>query len=301
MTTIEVMLPFYGGAAMLREAVDSVLAQDDGHWALTVVDDCYPDPTSAAWVAAVEDPRVRLVRNSRNQGVSRTFQQCLDLATHDWVVFMGYDDRMLPSYVARMRRLVDAHPDVSYVQPGVKVIDAVGKPIAPLADRVKARLRPQVEEPTVLDSRETIESLLRGDWAYFPSLCWRREAIARFGFDERLETVLDLWLQMQLLLDGGRLLLDPEVTFEYRRHPTQASTLTATDVTRFHEEKEVLLRMRDIAAARGWRRARRIASRHLSSRLHALVTLTGQLGRGRLSGSGLLLAHAFTNRRRPPE
>ena len=34
--TIDIMLPFYGSAEQLREAVDSVLSQDDGDWRLTV-------------------------------------------------------------------------------------------------------------------------------------------------------------------------------------------------------------------------------------------------------------------------
>lgn len=296
--TIDVMLPFYGDATLLREAVDSVRGQDHADWRLTVVDDAYPDPDAAAWVSAVDDDRVRLIRNERNLGVSRSFQRCLDLASASWVVFMGGDDRMLPHYVSRMHSLVDSHHDFAYVQPGVRVIDAAGEPAHPLADRVKARIRPQVDGPTELDPVTTIESLLRGDWAYFPSICWRREAIVRYGFSPRYETVLDWWLQMQLLVDGERMLLDPEVTFEYRRHAEAASSKTALDVSRFHEEKAMLLDMRDIAEARGWRRARRIASLHPSSRLHALVSLASGVRAGQSAGARELLMHAFTNRRR---
>lgn len=296
--TIEVMLPFYGDPGLLKEAVASTLQQDDDDWLLTVVDDAYPDPSAARWVAAVDHDRVRLVRNDRNQGVSRTFQQCLDMATSDWVVFMGGDDRMLPNYVSRMHSLVDAERGFAYIQPGVRVIDDEGRPALPLADRVKAHYRPRVDKPTVLADQVTIETLLRGDWAYFPSICWRREAITRYGFTARYETVLDWWLQMQLLLGGGSMLLDPQITFEYRRHAQAASAVAAIDVSRFHEEKAMLLEMRDIAAARGWRRARRIAALHASSRLHALATLAVRARTGRHAGGRELLLHAFTNRLR---
>jgi glycosyltransferase involved in cell wall biosynthesis len=297
--TVEVMLPFYGDAALLREAVESVRTQDDGAWRLTVVDDAYPDAAAAAWLEEVGDERIRLVRNEQNLGVSRSFQRCLDLAEADWVVFMGGDDRMLPTYISRMRTLVDAFGDVTYIQPGVRVIDAAGRPARPLVDRVKARYRPDVDQPTVLDPVTTIETLLRGDWAYFPSICWRREVISRYGFSDRYETVLDWWLQLQLLVDGGRMLLDPEVTFEYRRHAEAASSRTALDVSRFREEKALLLDMREIAASRGWSRARRIAALHASSRLHAVVTVATGATRGRVTGGRELLAHAFTNHRPP--
>ena len=96
MTTIDVMLPFWGSADLLRVAVDSVLAQDDPHWRLTVIDDAYPDPAAAAWVADIADERVLFMRNEENLGVSGSFQLCLDLAEADWVVIFGCDDRMLP-------------------------------------------------------------------------------------------------------------------------------------------------------------------------------------------------------------
>ena len=299
--TIEVLLPFYGDPAHLKEAVDSVLAQDDPDWRLTVVDDAYPDPDAAAWVGSIPDERVRLLRNETNLGVSGSFQRCLDLATAEWVVFMGGDDRMRPHFIARMRAGIAAHPHVAYLQPGVQVIDDLGRPSRPLADRLKAHYRGRlgVVTPTVVDSLPLLESLLRGNWMYFPATCWRREAIARHGFEPRYEIVLDWWLQLRLLHDGERALLDPEVTFEYRRHATQASTTAALDASRFHEEKSLVLQLRDVAERRGWRRARRIATLHLSSRLHALTTLASQLRAGRVAGTPVLVRHAFTNRRPP--
>jgi glycosyltransferase involved in cell wall biosynthesis len=295
--TVEVMLPFYGDSALLREAVDSVCRQDDGDWRLTVLDDAFPDAAAAGWVADLQDERISLVRNEHNLGVNRAFQHCLDLAEADWVVFMGGDDRMLPGYVSRMHTLVESESGFAWIQPGVRVIDADGDPVWPLTDRVKARYRPAVERPTVLETMPTIESLLRGDWAYFPSICWHRETIARHGFSPRYETVLDWWLQLQLLMEGERMLLDPEVTFEYRRHADAASSVAALDVSRFREEKALLLDMRDAAASNRWRRARRIATLHASSRLHALLTLAGAARRGQVGDARELLRHAVTNKR----
>jgi len=77
--TVELLLPFYGDAGQLREAVDSILAQDDPHWRLTVIDDAYPDPTAAAWIGELDDERVRLLRNETNLGVSGSFQRCVNI------------------------------------------------------------------------------------------------------------------------------------------------------------------------------------------------------------------------------
>ena len=293
------MLPFYGSADLLTEAVDSILAQDDPHWRLTVIDDAYPDPAAAAWVADLDDERVRFRRNERNLGVSGSFQLSLDLATEDWLVIMGCDDRMLPGFVGRMRELVALHPDVAYVQPGVRVIDEGGAPHLPLGDRLKDHYRLDVGSPEVVGGEVLTESLMRGNWMYFPATCWHRPTIEPIGFEPTYRIVLDWWLQLQLLLQGDSALIDPEVTFEYRRHPFQVSTTSAFDVTRFHEEKALSLRMREIARRRGWSRAQRAATWHASSRLHALVTLGKLLRAGRVRGSGALLTHALTNKRPP--
>ena len=294
--TIEIVLPFYGEAALLREAVDSVLAQSDPDWRLTVLDDAYPDPAAAGWVAELTDSRVQYVRNKVNLGVSGSFQKSVDLATADWVVIMGGDDRMLPGYVARMNAMVAAHPDVAYVQPGVRVIDGDGQPANPMADRIKSLIRIDVDEPTVVDPKTMTESLLRGNWMYFPATCWNRPAVAAYGFEPRYTVVLDWLLQLRLLQDGGRVLLDPEVTFEYRRHAAQVSTGAAFDFSRFHEEKALSLGMREVTGRRGWTRARRNAAWHLSSRLHALLTLGKLLVSGQVRGTGALLTHVLTNR-----
>lgn len=290
------MLPFYGDSGQLREAVTSVLAQEDPHWRLTVIDDAYPDEAAAAWIADLTDPRVRLLRNPVNLGVSGSFQRCLEMATEDWVVIMGGDDRMLPGYVARVRAGAFANPDVAFIQPGVRVIDEQGRPALPLVDRMKSRVRLRVDRPTTVDPETLATSLLRGNWMYFPANVWNRKLALEHGFEPQYEIVLDWLLMLQLLLTGHSALIDPEVTFEYRRHPESVSSSAAFDVSRFHEEKALVLGMREVTRRRGWHRASRKATAHTMSRLHAVVMLLRRLARGYFRGSGDLLVHVLTNR-----
>jgi glycosyltransferase involved in cell wall biosynthesis len=293
---IEILLPFYGDAGLLRETVESVLAQDDPHWKLVVIDDAYPDPTAASWVGELDDERVTYLRNPVNLGVSGAFQRCLDVATGDWIVIMGGDDRMLPRFVGRMREGIRDHPDVAYLQPAVRVIDDEGRPSLPLPDRLKNHYRFSISTPTVFGGRQLTESLLRGNWMYFPATCWRREIVTQYGFQPEYEVVLDLHLQLQILADGGTMLLDPALTFEYRRHAASVSSFTAHDATRFQEEKRFFARTREDALARGWTRAARIARLHVSSRLHALARLPGTLKARDLRGARELVRHAVSNR-----
>jgi glycosyltransferase involved in cell wall biosynthesis len=294
--TVDVMLPHYGRLDLVQATVRSVLAQDDPNWRLTVVDDTgeSADDALAEWCAGLADDRVRYHRNPRNLGINRNFQQCVDLVEHDLAVLIGNDDLMLPGYVGTVRRAHAAHPEVAIIQPGVEVVDAEGAPARSIVDLSKRWVyAPRVAEPTVLAGQELAVSLLRGNWLYFPSICWRSEPLRRTGFREGLDVVQDLALVLDLVLDGESLLVEPTTCFRYRRHDASVSSAHAADGRRFAEERAFFLESADRMAARGWPRAARAARRHLSSRLNALTRLPTAARHGGLGGVRTLARHAF--------
>ena len=136
-------------------------------------------------------------------------------------------------------------------------------------------------------------SLLRGNWLYFPSICWRAGPLRRTGFREGLSVVQDLALVLDLVLAGESLLVEPTVCFRYRRHRTSVSSAQAADGRRFAEERAFFLATADRMAAHGWPRAARAARRHLASRLNALTRLPAALRHGPGDGARTLARHAF--------
>jgi glycosyltransferase involved in cell wall biosynthesis len=295
-TTVDIMLPHYGRLDLVQATVRSVLSQDDPNWRLTVVDDSgeLADDALADWCAGLGDERVRYHRNPRNLGINRNFQQCVDLVEHDLAVIIGNDDLMLPGYVGTVRRAHAAHPDVTIIQPGVEVVDADGARARTLVDLGKRWVyAPRVSEPTVLAGEELAVSLLRGNWLYFPSICWRSEPLQRTGFREGLDVVQDLALVLDLVLDGESLLVEPALGFRYRRHDASVSSAHAADGRRFAEERAFFLETADRMAVRGWPRASRAARRHLSSRLNALTRLPAAVRHDGLGGVRTLARHAF--------
>jgi GT2 family glycosyltransferase len=296
--TLDIMLPYYGDVALMQAAVRSVLAQSDPGWRLTVVDDGQ-EAGVPEWFGQLGDARVRYLRNPHNLGVTGNFQRCVDLADHPYLVLMGTDDVMLPNYVATIRSVLEQHPGIGLVQPGVQVIDASGELTDTLADRVKRRLyAPRRTGRLVLGGEELATSLLRGNWLYFPSLCWRTEAIKAVGFREDLLVIQDLALIIDLLERGERLAVDPTVCFSYRRHAVSYSSLGASAGTRFTEARRYFLDVADRMDARGWHRAARVARRYVSSRLHAITLLPAAIKGGQAEGVRTLSRHAFGPGRR---
>lgn len=277
--TFEILLPFYGAFAPLKAAVRSVLAQEDGALTLLVLEDGDQGFDTAGWLSSLDDDRVRYLVNPTRLGIAATFQRALDESVGDYVVFLGCDDVMLPNYLQSIRAALAQVADADVIQPGVLVIDAEGRLVMPLGDRIKAALRPRVRRPTVLNNESVAARLMQGNWTYFPSICWRRDTIRRHGYRADLPTLLDLALLIDVLAEGGSFVLSPETAFHYRRHPASASSRTAADRTRFNEE----IRFHEESAARftqlGWNRAARSARLRLTSRLHAALRRLSSLRR----------------------
>jgi len=290
---LDVMMPFYGDPTLFRAAVQSVLDQTDSHWRLVVIDDLYPDMEPGAWLQGLGDSRVVYHRNIVNLGVAGNFARCIELAEASHTVIMGCDDLLLPNYVARMRARIREFPDASYLQPGVEVIDSEGRVKRPLPDRVKDRYRPDVSGALELGGEQLATSLLRGNWTYFPSICWRTETLRKHGFRSEFQVVLDLALQIEIVLDGGTLVLDSEPTFHYRRHSASVSSWKANDGSRFLEERSFFLSTATRLQEHGWRTAARTAAHHYSSRLNALTRVPAAVAAGSGRGIRTLLAHTF--------
>jgi glycosyltransferase involved in cell wall biosynthesis len=271
---IDVALPYYGDVDLMKQAVRSVLGQQVQDWRLFVVDDGFPDPEPARWFADdVDDPRVTYQRNEHNLGANGNYRKCLDLATAPILVVMGADDVMQPNFLQVAADNFTAFGDAAIVQCGVAVIDEHGRLVRPLGDRIKERLAPNVDGPTLLAGEDLAVSLLRANWTYFPSLAWRTESMRRIGFREGLHVTQDLALILDTIRNGGGLVVDPTLAFLYRRHSQSDSSVKALDGRRFDEERALFAAEARDFAGRGWDRAARAARRHLTSRTNALTLL----------------------------
>lgn len=292
--TVDILVPAYGPALALAELVESVLAQSDPAWRLTIIDDAYPDEALPGWAAGLCDARIKYVRNSANLGLTRNFAHSLSFVSQELVTLLGSDDLLLPAYVETVRAAHARHPRAAMIQPGVEVIDEEGRQHAGLADLAKKYLyAPRSTGETVLGGEPLAASLLRGNWLYFPSLCWRADLLTEVGFSSDLHTVLDLATELAMVEAGETLVATPTVCFRYRRHRSSVSSWRAADGSRFLEERAFFRSTAARMRARGWRRAERAARRHLSSRLNALSLVPAALRGGSLRGARLLLRHAL--------
>ncbi len=109
-----VVMPVYNRERYVREAIESVLAQDDNDFELVVVDDGSTD-RSVAITRSIQDPRIRLLHNDHGGGASAR-NKGLSAARGEFVVWIDSDDRQAQGALSALRRSIVENPgsDVFY-------------------------------------------------------------------------------------------------------------------------------------------------------------------------------------------
>ena len=110
---VSVIIPTYNRHSMLKEAVESVLAQDYQNFELIVVDDGSTDLTPEILKSYRE--AVTVIRQN-NQGVSSARNAGIRAASGDLVAFLDSDDLWLPQKLSSQVDFFKANPDALICQ-----------------------------------------------------------------------------------------------------------------------------------------------------------------------------------------
>ncbi len=94
---ISVILPFYNAEEHLVESIRGIIGQDFHDFELILVDDVSSDDSlKIASGLASRDPRIRILRQSRNQGPGPARNTGIEKAAGRYLFFMDSDDILLP-------------------------------------------------------------------------------------------------------------------------------------------------------------------------------------------------------------
>jgi glycosyltransferase involved in cell wall biosynthesis len=249
---VSVVMPVYNGERFLAEAVESVLGQTYADFELVAVDDASTD-ASGRILDGYREPRVRVLRNSRNLGGAGSANRGIAEARGVYVARLDQDDVSLPERLAKQVAFLERHPDVALVGTWAQLIDGEGRPIG--------------ERRFATGSDELRDTLLRFCALVHSSVMFRRApVVAAGGYGTgalgRHCRDYELWLRLS---ETMRLANLPEVLVKYRVHPEQMSS------------ERVLGLIRDTAACRrhAIRRRRAAGAR---APLTRLARLRGELG-----------------------
>jgi glycosyltransferase involved in cell wall biosynthesis len=201
---VTVLMSAYNDVRFLPESVESILAQTFGDFELLIIDDGSADGTRG-YLDSLRDPRVRVLGNATNLGLTRSLNRGLDAAAGRFVARMDADDVALPERLARQVAFLRSNADVGVVGSSRVLIDERGRFVAHA---------PAAED----DLRIRWKCLLGNPFAH-PTVMLRREVMERHGlrYDEAFRTAQDyeLWTRL-LAVTSGVNLREPLLQYRLR-------------------------------------------------------------------------------------
>lgn len=206
---VSVLMAVYNGAAYLREAIDSVLAQTYRDFEFVIVDDGSRDE-SVRIARSYADPRIKLYVAPHNLGQTTALNVGLRLCLGEFVARMDGDDVCHPERFARQVAALDADPTLGIVGSAVTIVDGRGRSLD---------ISPQPES----DSAIRFVSLTRNPF-HHPTVVIRRRTLIDHGleYDERFQANQDfeLWSRLLTVTRAANL---PQALVRYRVHGSNIS------------------------------------------------------------------------------
>lgn len=216
-TFVSIIMPVLNRAAIIGDAIASVLAQTHAHFELIIIDDGSSDELSAA-LERYPDPRILLISNARSEGVSAARNRGLDRASGEVIAYLDSDNEWDPDYLSIMVNALADHRAHACAYAGQSVLQAVTSADgAGREERRAIRLCPfnrsRLEERNYIDLNVFVH---------------RRHLVALHGgFEECLRRLVDWDLILRYTRDGPPVMV-PALLGAYRAGVAD-NQITATE------------------------------------------------------------------------
>jgi glycosyltransferase involved in cell wall biosynthesis len=208
---VTIAIPTLDRPGMLREALESALAQGWGAVEVLVSDNA-SGPETARVIASLAGPKVRAFRQERRLGMVEHWNFLLSQARGEWLLLLSDDDLLDPGAVEALLEPFAA-PGVVMCYCPYRIIDEQG--------RLLGQSRPG---PPRASGGEFIEAHLRYQARVMPSgTLLRTSAIRELGGFPATGTTSDFALRLAVATRGDVACLEAPV-MSYRTHSTNLSS-----------------------------------------------------------------------------
>ena len=197
----------------LEESIESILYQTYSNFEFIIVDDGSDNGTTEL-IRSYNDPRIRLIVNEKNIGLTNSLNKGLEVCKGEYVARMDDDDIAYPTRFEKQLDYMRKHPDVIVCGTWVEFIDQDGN------------LTGIVPHDYIEDMESYRISLLFGNHPtiYHPSAFFNRRLIIKHNlrYEPEYNNAEDyrLWVQCTTI---GHCAILPEVLLKYRRHSNSIS------------------------------------------------------------------------------
>jgi glycosyltransferase involved in cell wall biosynthesis len=205
---VSVIIPVYGTASFVGEALDSVLTQTCSDYEIIVINDGSPDSEILEDILKPYQHRITYIVQE-NRGSSGARNTGLKAARGEYVAMLDSDDKWHPDYIASQLSVFDADATIDVVYPDAIRFDSKGLSTKRYSD----------EYP--VGGNVSFLRVLSRECQIFGGATARRETLLRVGlYDEDLWSGEDFELWLRVLRTGGRVIYNDRVLAYYRIRET---------------------------------------------------------------------------------
>ena len=231
---ITVLMPLFNGERFVREAIESILNQTFTDFEFLIIDDGSTDG-SVEIFASYDDPRIRLITNGENLGVTASLNRGVDLARGEYLARMDCDDVSLPTRLAEQVSFLDGNPDCAMVAAKVTMTDEDGNDCGAWLDDWKT-----------VTHEALCRFLPRANCIAHPGIMIRKAILSRYRYNELQHVAQDYDLWLRMCADGLVISKLEKPLLRYRIHSASVTALSNRGMSDFKNvrTKAVFLRRR---------------------------------------------------------
>ncbi len=191
---VSAIVTCYNQSPFVVETLESVKAQTYKPTQLIIVDDCSSDDSVAVIENWVRENGIdcTFIRHQKNQGICKSVNEVLSLATGKYVAMVAADDIWLPDKIARQVQIMESQPDdVGVIYSDAVQIDEHGQTLPGLFIASHWNL-PEMPQGHILTS------LLDGNFVVPITTLIRKSCYDKVGvYDENLPWEdWDMWMRI---------------------------------------------------------------------------------------------------------
>lgn len=200
---ISVITPVYHPPPeILKEALESVLAQTYDRWEMCIADASRGDDQVREILESYsrKDGRIKVRFLDKNEGIAGNSNQALDLAEGEFIAIFDHDDRLAPNALFEAVQLLNENSEIDILYFDEDKLSEDGK------ERRDPWFKPEWSPELLLSANYLMHSLLR-----------RSLVVALGGFDKSIEGAQDWDLLLRCVEKTKRIAHIPKVLYHWRQ------------------------------------------------------------------------------------
>ncbi|OGQ92972.1 MAG: hypothetical protein A2253_08325 [Deltaproteobacteria bacterium RIFOXYA2_FULL_55_11] len=220
---VSIGMPVYNAEKYIRQALDSLVAQDYENFELIISDNASTDRTQEICLEyAARDKRIRYYRNETNLGAVKNFNRVFELSRGKYFMWASHDDLWDATYVRKCVDVLEHDPSLVLCCTSLRFIEESGSFLDIPYDNYD---NPDMSSLNVRERMHILAS--RHGWYAIYGLV--RSDVLRKTSLFRTSYGADVILLMELCLIGPFFKV-PEVLFYYRQYHTKTEKDRASSI-----------------------------------------------------------------------